>query len=446
MIATLRRMAPGRRLLRDTSMLYVATIAAGVLQYGVLILLARTFGPDRLAPIVLATSIAGLIAASAEFGIGAVLIRYYAPLSKSQPELWNALARFLLLVVAAVVALMIALGFAAAAVCGWVGASAGSREAIVYGFVLAGFTIVLSYFQNFFQAQRRFEVASVTVVVLPLLRLAALAVLSALTVLTQSLTLGIYVGVLLVVVVAGWWLLPSPRFPRRADEATRKRARALALGYIRWTAVGRAAAAVNGNLGILMLAGLGSPTTTGVFAAASQTAAPLPMLGSVIELVSFPHLVARGRRHVDREMWRRLLLWLPVALGLGIACVVLSPVVLPAILGESFRDSVLPFQLLAVALALQVWQAPIGAMVYAGDRQRFAAFMAVWQLVALAAMNALLIPSLGATAPALAILVVTVVSLPPYVLAVRKEKPIPAALMHAEEEPAPDSSLDMTRV
>lgn len=417
-----RRMGIKAVLLRDTAFVYSATVVGGAIQFLVLIILARSLGPTSLGVVIVATTISGLIAAALEFGIAPVLVRYYAPLSKSEPDLWQAMTTFLMRLVLMAAGIIVALAFCVALVLTALSASSHTVNEVWFGFAIAAGTVLLGYCQGFLQAQRRFKAVAGLTTGLPILRLLGVGALGIAGALSLAATLVVYLLAVVAITTAAWWLLPSPRVPGRHDKGAMLKARQLALPYMRWTFVGRAAVAVQGRLDVLLLSALAGSTSTGVYGAAFQSASPLVMLATSVGEVSFPHLVARRTVQV-RSILLRWLRWLPVAVLAGVLTALVGTALLPALLGADFTASVTPFQLLVIAFSIQVWLQPIGALLYATDRQRPAAALALLQTVAMLALDVVLIPVLGAVGPALAVLVVTLLSVPAMPLVVLRTAP-----------------------
>jgi O-antigen/teichoic acid export membrane protein len=426
----------------DTAYMYGASIGGGGLQYLALIVIARALGPAPLGGLVVATTIAGLVAASVEFGIGTVLVRYHAPLSKSDPQLWGALSGFLLRIVGRLAAGIAALGVIAGIGLDAADASTVTVESVCGGLILGSLTLLFTYFQNYLQAQRRFAAVAAPATALPLLRLIAVVLLSLISELRLSTILVAYVISIAIVTVWTWLLLPAPRMALRVEPAVAKRARLIALRYMRWTSLGRAFDALAGRLDVIMLALLAGSAATGIYGASWQTAAPIVILASSVHQVAFPHLVANDQ-YTDRDILRRWARWLPVLIAGGLAAAAFGPL-LPHILGSSFGRSVLPFQLLAIAFTLDVWLAPVAAILYATDRQRYAAMLAAGQLATIAVLNLILIPPLGPKGPAIAFLT-SVVLLVPATVVVILRRPSGRALRDPDVGEARPPDLPLTR-
>jgi O-antigen/teichoic acid export membrane protein len=409
---------------KNTALMYGASAAGGAIQYIVLVLLARTLGPSRLGAVVLASTVSGLLAAAVEFGVGPVLIRYRPQLQSAEPELWQAVLGITTRVVCGAAAAIVVLIGCAEAVLAVT--RAGSDLAPILGFsgAIAVPTVLLTFSQSYMQAEQRFRAIAGITVGIAGLRLVLTSGLLAAGLLTAETALGAYaVATIAAGAVSWWWAGMHMSLPRPRRD-TREQARRLVLPYLRWTMIGRAAVALNGNLDVVLLSALAGARATGVYGAASQSAAPIAMLATSVGEVSFPHLAARERQQTNRAFVSRWLGWLPLILIGGCACGFVGAALLPRVLGSSFRRASGPFVLLAILYSLHIWLQPVGSLLYASDRQRFAAGLAVAQAIALLALDVALIPSLGAAGPPVAALITTVASAPMMlVVALRCNRP-----------------------
>ncbi len=402
----------GRVLVRDSAFMYFSSISAGALQYGALILMARALGPGRLGIVVLATTIASMIAAGTELGVGPVLVRYRAELEEDKPQLWAALVhtmRRIITMVAygltGVALLAVLLGLAAPS-------SRGVMGVLRFAVAIAVPMSVMAFVTGYLQAERRFAAVAVLGFAVAALRLSLVATFALLHALTVDAALACYLVVAVAGGAAGWRMtIGRDRLARFGAEQLRV-ARGFALPYLRWSTLGRASAAVAVNLDVLLVSAIAGPRTTGIYGAAYQSATPIAMLTTAVGEVSLPHLVAGSRTRTTRQVLRRWVAWLPAAVALGLVAALLGGRILPLLLGARFRHSVAPFQVLVVAFALQVWLQPVGSLLYATNRQRVGALLTLLQTLVLLIAAIPLIATFGAVGPAMAILLATLATGP----------------------------------
>lgn len=416
------RLPIGGRLLRNTAVMYGSAVGSGGIQYVSLILLARTVGPSRLGVVVLATTIGSLTTAAVEFGIGPVLVRYRPQLEDTDFEVWSAVVRALrkMVIVSSAIICFVgaALGFAASVVA----SSGGVLEVLAFGAAIAAPTAFMTFCQSYLQSERRFASIAAIAVASATLRLAIIAFLAVDGALTAYTALGAYAVVALLAAGYAWAISLRRVRLASASQPAAALARKLIFPYLRWTMVARSTAAVSGRLDIVLLSALAGARSTGVYGAASQSATPMPMLATAVGEVSFPHLVRRDPSRTNQALVSKWAALLPVMVAVGLGCAFAGRVALPLLLGRRFQSAVTPFEVLVVAYALQVWLQPIGSMLYASDRQKMVAAINAGQTVMLLVFDLMLIPLLGPTGPAVAILLMTLISGPVMVNAAIRDR------------------------
>jgi O-antigen/teichoic acid export membrane protein len=418
------RFRVSRRLVANTAILYGAAAGSGLIQYVALVVLARALGPSNLGAVVLATTVSGLLAAAVEFGVGPILIRYRSQLHNANPDLWSAIVHIALRIVLGAAVVVVALVVIAECLVAIVGSYRGLSTTLAFAGAIAVPTVFLTFCQSYMQAEQRFApIAGITVGV-AVLRLLLIVGLLSFGVLTVHAALGAYVLALVAATGFAWRSTELRQGPPRPSRRTHQQARQLVLPYLRWTVVGRATVALNGNLDVMLLSGLAGSRATGVYGAASQSSAPLAMLATVVGEVAFPHLAQRDRHGKNRAFLTRWLIWLPPLVVSGFVCGLGGALLLPLILGSAFSSASAPFALLAIMYSLHIWLQPVGSLLYASDRQRFAAGVAMAQGVALLVLDVALIPSLGPSAPPVAGIIITLLSGPVMVIgALRFDRP-----------------------
>jgi O-antigen/teichoic acid export membrane protein len=414
-------------LVRNMAVMYGASVGSGVIQYAALIVLARMLGPGELGVVVLTTSISSFTAAAVEFGISPVLVRFRPEIEDADPELWSGVVRSMGRIIAATAGAVVTGALLLLSIANAVSLSSNATTAVTLGLAIAAPTIILAFFQGYLQAHRRFRDIGLLNVGAALARLGLIAVLAGTLAIGVVSVLAVYLAVACSAAIAGWCITTHRAHLPPVSRATRRRARALVAPYLRWSMVGRASVSLNGRFDIFLLSILASAGTTGVYGAGYQSATPIALLGTAVGEVSFPHFAAYHRVADTRALLRRWAAWLPVLVVGSSAAAVAGAYALPVILGDRFQPSSAPFAVLVIAYGLQVWLQPIGSLLYASDRQRPAASIAVAQTVILAVLDVALIPRLGALGPALAILITTVLTAPLMVTAALRQRPSPPA-------------------
>ena len=421
MAARLARMRISRALVQNTALMYGAAVTAGAVQYAVLVIVARTLGPNHLGVVVLATTVASLMAAALELGVSPVLIRFRT-VEKDDSKLWSAIVRSMARIVT-----FIAVGMAGLALLVLVIAATDPRLRVemttaAFALGIAAPTGLFTFCQGYLVSYSRFGTIALLNVGMAVMRLAVIAALAAAGRLTATTALAIYLLTVCGAAALSWRVTLGQANLPHVGRRARKRARMLVAPYLRWTMLGRATVALVGRLDIFLTSLIAGATTTGIYGVASQSAAPFGMLATAVGEVSFPHLVAQEKKGDGRAAIRRWLRWLPVLAVGGSALAVGGAYILPRIMGARFQAATEPFVVLMIAYSFQVWLQPVGVFLYASDRQRRAVFIAVGQTIVVTALDVVLIPRYGALGPALAILIMTCAAAPVMVAAALRQR------------------------
>jgi O-antigen/teichoic acid export membrane protein len=419
------RLRVNSTLLQSVGLMYGAAIASGLLQYVSLVLMARNLGPHGLGLIVLTTTIGSFTAAAVEFGISPVLVRFRPEIAERDRKLWAGIVAATLRVIGGTASLVAALALGVLAARTVLPLTANVTIALCLGLAVASPTIVFTYCQGYLQAHSRFRDIARLNVGLALSRLALIVLVVVLQAASVASVLTVYLLTIACATALAWKItIREARLPQ-VDRATRHRAWSLVAPYLRWTMLGRATVALNGRFDIFLLSALAGAQTTGVYAAAWQSAAPFPMLATTAGEVTFPHFAAKCRAGDSRALIQRWFAWLPVLIAGAAGSALAGALLLPIILGNRFAPSAEPFLVLVLAYGIQIWIQPVAMLLYASDRQRSAASIAVAQTVALGVLDVVLIPRYGAMGPALAILITVVLSIPLIVTAAGRHRAIP---------------------
>ena len=403
--------------------MYFSSISAGALQYGALILMARALGPRKLGVVVLATTIASMIAAGTELGVGPVLVRYRTELEDATPQLWAALVHTMRRIVIVVVCVLAALALLAVLLGLVAPSSRGVTGMLRFAAAIAVPMSVMAFANGYLQAGRRFAAVALLGFSVAALRLAFVIGCVLLHALTVETALACYLVVAMVGGALGWRMATGGERLVGFGAEQLRTARGFAFPYLRWSTLGRASAAVVVNLDVLLVSAIAGPHATGVYGAAYQSAAPIAMLTTAVGEVSLPHLVAGSRTRSTGYVLRRWVAWLPVTVALGVVAALVGGRILPLLLGSRFQHSVAPFQVLVLAFALQVWLQPVGSLLYATDRQRVGALLTLLQTVVLLIAAIPLIATLRSLGPAVAILLATLATGPLEVAAALRPPP-----------------------
>jgi O-antigen/teichoic acid export membrane protein len=160
------------------------------------------------------------------------------------------------------------------------------------------------------------------------------------------------------------------------------------------------------KVSIIGLHALRGDAATGHFVVAARLADYIVIFTTNINFVIVP-FVAQMALKSDRKAFTALTCRMSVLILLPatIAAIALSPLVIPLLYGPSFAGSVVPFQILAVAMALATLFQFSGSLAIASGELRGLVVVAIGGLMVGCAALLLLIPAYGAVGAAVAVLI-----------------------------------------
>lgn len=418
----LRRLRVSRHLVHNSFVMFGANAGAGLIQYIVVILMARTLGPAGLGAVVLATTVSSLTAAAVELGIGQVLVRYRQSLADSAPEVWAALVRGMLRLSSLVGTLILCVAALAGLALALDPSLGKGVRAVAFGAAIAAPTVLWTFGLTYLQAQVRFRLIGSIALGAAVLRLALIAVLWLADALTPDSALTVYVISTVVPAAITLYVSVGREWPMRVGDQARAKARELARPFLRWTAAGRASAALSGRVDVLLLSALSGSVATGIYGAALQSAAPLSMVATAVGEVSFPHLARKGGPGRNREVIGGWAVWLPIFTICGILAALVGVVLLPVLLGPKFDRAAAAMAILMITYGIQIWLQPLGSLLYATDRQKECAMITLGTAVGMIVFDLILIPQVGALGPPIGMLVTTLIAGPITIVAAIRPK------------------------
>ena len=124
-------------------------------------------------------------------------------------------------------------------------------------------------------------------------------------------------------------------------------------------------------LDVALLSAVGGAKATGIYGGVSRWTQPMGLLAAAFASASAPFVAHSGSIHAAWAHIRRAV-WMPLA-GIAVCALVVAfaPMLVPLLLGQSYADSVVVLQILAVAAALSVVCQPLlsGLQALGHDRQ-----------------------------------------------------------------------------
>ncbi|KRF05093.1 hypothetical protein ASH00_11670 [Arthrobacter sp. Soil782] len=158
------------------------------------------------------------------------------------------------------------------------------------------------------------------------------------------------------------------------------------------------------TMDVIILSALAAPSAAGIYGAVNKWVQPVTILAASFASASAPFI---ARTTHARESWKilRQAVWIPVVAVGGSCCLaLLAPWLVVTVLGEAYESAGIVLTILALAAIPGVLNQPLFVALQYLGRDRAAAFVLSFLVVLQLVLVALLAPSLGAVACALAVL------------------------------------------
>jgi len=159
------------------------------------------------------------------------------------------------------------------------------------------------------------------------------------------------------------------------------------------------------RLDVWLMGVFGSPEQIGLYTVASRFALPLGLMLTAVSGALWPRASARSDPHEALALLKRTF---RLSLGLGALAVlyaIVVPLLTPWLFGSAYQASRLLAQVLCVRYALAILIVPVGVIGYSLGLVRVYWIINLVQLIAVAAINVVLLPRIGPMAAALALVV-----------------------------------------
>lgn len=159
------------------------------------------------------------------------------------------------------------------------------------------------------------------------------------------------------------------------------------------------------SLDLAVMTAVGGPAVAGTYGAVNRWTQPLGLLVTAFSSASAP-FVAQSSSWKDAWIHVRKGLWLPItAITACIAVVALSPLIVNVLIGPQYRDSAVVLRILALATIPGIVNQPVSAFLQSMGREKPVSIIMVTNVLVLLLLVASIVPRLGATGAALAVLV-----------------------------------------
>lgn len=361
---------------KDTAVLFAGNAISSVLAIAFTVIAARVLGPSSWGVVASVIAFMAIINALADFGLGASLFKFGTHIA----QIFT--IRFITALAVFVLVLLL-----------------GNTLTLVSGVGIAAY-LLFDFLVFYEQSQKNFKRAATFIVSSNLVRIIV--------------TLGIYLaGAVSVVSILGAYAI-SPLFVfvflYWQNRASLKfnfdfRRPKNAFKFSGWMGINRVVAVTQGRLDTLLVIGALGSYEAGIFAAAKQLALGVPLIIGSFATVLAPRFGQMHRSKLRSYFIKTIYLSAILAAGL-IFGIIISPFIIRLFGAQySSASSVLRGMLFAY-LPFVLATPAVNLLIYGFGRPSLIFILSVLQLIVFLAVNTLFLPSIGVSAPVLALGVV----------------------------------------
>lgn len=365
----------------------------------------RALSPADAGRFTLVLSLVGLFSLFAEFGFRDAAVNFIAG-AKSEEEALSVAHSFLIakILFGTLAAVLLAL------LAGWIldswylnVVSADLLRFAALSLLTGG---LLNYAQTLLEARQTFGALSLISAAQSVVRAAAIAALFFTGKIALWPLIALEVFIPLVLLLYGSRFLPPHfRAPRRADSIFLTRATFARLWrFSRWIALAAVASTIFLRLDVLLLGHFRPEAEVGLYGVALALLSKFEVFQNAILTTAFPEACRYKTKHELRAYVFRTFRLTGIASAGFLIVIPLARWLVPLLYGNIYAAASLPFTLLLIGFIISLNAQPASFVLYPLDRPKWIAAGDVAQLIFNAALALWLIPLLGATGAAMAVL------------------------------------------
>jgi O-antigen/teichoic acid export membrane protein len=400
------------RLVKDTSVTFLANLCAAIVLLITSILLARIWGPPSFGVLATLLTVVSIIVDTTDFGIGITLVRLVGKYRVADPMRYQYILLVALMADVGIGLLLAFLGMLIAPSVSFVLFRTDQYTSLVrIGLISSSVWSAAAYVAAILKAHERFF-ALAAWAVLPII-LRSLCMLGA-AIWGRSLE-AVMLGYLASTVVSsavGMLLVIRLYWPQNVvlfrvkleviDEV---------FHFAKWIALSIVLGTIASRFDVLLLSALSNPDQVGIYAVAVQLAAISPLVLNTLNTALIPR-VSKLRTRDDYRVYLRNSLSISAIVSAGyIFLILVGEQLVRFLYGSVYSSAAEVLRLLLLAHIITVLAWPWVLIIYAVDRPDIQTKVNAIQIAVLLVGNCLLIPSMGAKAPAVMFLIATIIGL-----------------------------------
>ncbi len=176
------------------------------------------------------------------------------------------------------------------------------------------------------------------------------------------------------------------------------------MGFSGWMGISGITSSISGRLDIQMLASMIGAMATGLYSIPSRLASFISVLSGSFSSVLAPRLAGFGNKESEKTYIKKSLLAIfPIVAGIIVWIIIAKPFIL-LLFGSKYLEAVPIFQMLAAVQIPALFANPANsAIIYAMKKTVYIGSFSTFQLIAILALNFVLIPKFGVYGPIITI-------------------------------------------
>ena len=381
--------------IKDTLISFLGLGFAAVVGFFFTVILARYLGPEQFGIFSAVTAPDSIVYSLGDLGIAASLINFIPKLKDKRNELINTTFSFEIFVGAIILVIFVGFSiFHESIIPGSLG-----KQILIAGALAINY-LLISFIQGIFTAERRFLRYSFTQIIDSGIKIILILILMSVSGLSvESALLANFVSTLIALAFTFGKEFFHIKFSLEKDLLQK------IFHFAKWLAINRVFGVFISRIDVLLLNLLVGSFQAGIFSAANRITLLFSLLVSSLGSVVNPRFSSFGE---DREKIssyiKKLLGLVSLISAVMLILVFLAEPIINIVYGEKYLTAIPVFQMMTLAMIIFVFQlVTIPPIIFSFNQPKFVARLTALQVVVLVVLEIILIPSLGALAPAIAL-------------------------------------------
>jgi O-antigen/teichoic acid export membrane protein len=359
------------------------------------VILARYLGPEQFGIFSAVTALYSIVYSLGDLGIAASLINFIPKLKEKRSELINTSFSFEIFVCAVI--LIIFVGFSIfhdSIIPGSLG-----KQILIAGALAINY-LLISFIQGIFTAERRFLRYSFTQIIDSGIKIILILILMSVS--------GLSVETALLANVVSTLIALTITFGKEFFKIKLSLEKGILnkiFHFAKWLAINRVFGVFISRIDVLLLNLLVGSFQAGIFSAANRITLLFSLLVSSLGSVVNPRFSSFGEDKEKISAYIKKLLGLVSLISVFMLILVfLANPIINIVFGDKYLAAIPVFRMMTLAMIVFMFQlVTIPPIIFSFNQPKFVARLTALQVVVLIGMELILIPSLGALAPAIAL-------------------------------------------